>query len=168
MKTFWQATLGLVVCSIASLACASIVIPVYLTNDSGQGKEIGTVIADNTIYGLLLTPKLHDLPPGAHGFHIHAMAMCDHYGMGAGGHLDPKQTNKHLGPYSGNGHLGDLPILYVGSKGDATTPVLAPRLKLEEIEGKALMIHAGGDNYSDNPKLGGGGARIACGIIPNH
>ena len=28
------------------------------------------------------------------------------------------------------------------------------------------MIHAGGDNYSDQPQpLGGGGARIACGVI---
>jgi Cu-Zn family superoxide dismutase len=28
------------------------------------------------------------------------------------------------------------------------------------------MIHAGSDNYSDSPKpLGGGGARIACGVI---
>jgi Cu-Zn family superoxide dismutase len=34
------------------------------------------------------------------------------------------------------------------------------------IRGKALMIHAGGDNYSDRPApLGGGGARIACGVI---
>jgi Cu-Zn family superoxide dismutase len=28
------------------------------------------------------------------------------------------------------------------------------------------MVHAGGDNYSDQPKpLGGGGDRIACGLI---
>jgi Cu-Zn family superoxide dismutase len=28
------------------------------------------------------------------------------------------------------------------------------------------MIHQGGDNYSDDPKkLGGGGARVACGVI---
>jgi Cu-Zn family superoxide dismutase len=28
------------------------------------------------------------------------------------------------------------------------------------------MIHAGGDNYADQPKpLGGGGERIACGVI---
>jgi Cu-Zn family superoxide dismutase len=29
------------------------------------------------------------------------------------------------------------------------------------------MIHAGGDNYSDEPApLGGGGARVACGVVP--
>ncbi len=33
-------------------------------------------------------------------------------------------------------------------------------------EGLAIMVHAGGDNYSDDPKpLGGGGDRIACGVI---
>jgi len=43
--------------------------------------------------------------------------------------------------------------------------VLAPRLKMTDVKGHALMVHAGGDNYSDNPeKLGGGGARIACGV----
>jgi Cu-Zn family superoxide dismutase len=29
------------------------------------------------------------------------------------------------------------------------------------------MIHAGGDNHADHPeKLGGGGARIGCGVVP--
>jgi Cu-Zn family superoxide dismutase len=29
------------------------------------------------------------------------------------------------------------------------------------------MIHVGGDNHADHPeKLGGGGARVACGVIP--
>lgn len=28
------------------------------------------------------------------------------------------------------------------------------------------MVHAGGDNHSDHPAaLGGGGARVSCGII---
>jgi Cu-Zn family superoxide dismutase len=44
--------------------------------------------------------------------------------------------------------------------------VLAPKLKVADLKGKSLMIHAGGDNYSDTPEvLGGGGARIACGAI---
>jgi len=39
-----------------------------------------------------------------------------------------------------------------------------PVLKtLDQLEGRALMIHAGGDNYADEPEpLGGGGAR--CGL----
>jgi Cu-Zn family superoxide dismutase len=43
---------------------------------------------------------------------------------------------------------------------------VAPRLTVADIKGRAIMIHAHGDNYSDDPKpLGGGGARIACGVI---
>jgi Cu-Zn family superoxide dismutase len=40
-------------------------------------------------------------------------------------------------------------------------------LKLEDIAGRSIVIHEGGDNYSDSPQpLGGGGARVACGVIP--
>jgi Cu-Zn family superoxide dismutase len=54
----------------------------------------------------------------------------------------------------------------VTQDGIATYPVLAPRLKLTDLKGRSLMIHAGGDNHADHPqKLGGGGARIACGVI---
>jgi len=29
------------------------------------------------------------------------------------------------------------------------------------------MVHAGGDNHADHPApLGGGGERVACGVIP--
>jgi Cu-Zn family superoxide dismutase len=54
----------------------------------------------------------------------------------------------------------------VAKDGTATGTVLAPRLKLKDVIGHSLMIHEGGDNYSDTPKkLGGGGARIACGSV---
>ncbi|MDC5822220.1 superoxide dismutase family protein [Vibrio europaeus] len=43
---------------------------------------------------------------------------------------------------------------------------LTPREKLDDVKGRVLMVHAGGDNHSDHPaKLGGGGARIVCGVI---
>ena len=59
-----------------------------------------------------------------------------------------------------------MPFLYVGADGKAASPVLAPRLKVADLTGRSFMIHAGGDNYSDNPEaLGGGGARVACGVI---
>ena len=83
----------------------------------------------------------------------------------AGGHFDP-QGSKHHGEPWGDGHLGDLPPLCVGTDGSATQPVLAPRLKLADVQHRALMVHAGGDNHSDHPApLGGGGARVACGVV---
>ena len=85
---------------------------------------------------------------------------------GAGGHLDPQHTGKHEGP-AGNGHLGDLPVLQVAGDGNATQTQIAPHIKdVAVLRGRSVVIHIGGDNYSDQPQpLGGGGARIACGVI---
>jgi Cu-Zn family superoxide dismutase len=78
----------------------------------------------------------------------------------------PPIQKKHLGPLSTAGHRGDVPALVVDAQGNATQPVTAPHLKTAEIRGRSIVIHAGGDKYSDTPKpLGGGGARIACGTI---
>lgn len=166
MRNSLRLGVGFSILLITTVSFASLSVPMHLTD--ARGRDVGTVKLDDTIYGLVLTPKLHGLPAGTHGFHVHAMPMCTHNGMAAGGHLDPDKTNAHKGPYD-NGHLGDLPVLIVDENGGTTLPVLAPRLKLAFVTGKALMIHAGSDNYSDQPeKLGGGGARIACGQIPYH
>ena len=142
---------------------------------AGNGKALGTVTVTETPYGLLFTPNLTGLAAGIHGFHLHENPSCAPgqkegkavAALAAGGHFDPQKTSEHLGPYSDKGHLGDLPGLVVNADGTATYQVLAPRLKsLSEVKQHALMIHAGGDNYSDHPMaLGGGGARMACGVI---
>ncbi|MGA2410636.1 MAG: superoxide dismutase [Cu-Zn] SodC [Candidatus Binataceae bacterium] len=141
---------------------------------AGIGRPLGTVTFTDSAEGLMMTPNLSGLPPGEHGFHIHEKGDCGlgmnegklAAGFAAGGHYDPAHTKKHLGPLSTEGHRGDLPVLVVDSRGDATEVVTAPHLTVREIRGRSVMIHAGGDNYSDTPKpLGGGGARIACGVI---
>jgi len=142
-------------------------------NAQGIGKSPGSVTVSSTPYGTLFTPMLEGLKSGLHGFHIHENPDCSPKekdgkmvaGLAAGGHYDPEKTGLHEGPY-GKGHLGDLPPLYVAEDGKATLPVLAPRVKLSDLRGRSLMIHIGGDNYSDHPEtLGGGGARVACGVI---
>jgi Cu-Zn family superoxide dismutase len=152
-----------------------IVIPMNLVDAEGGAKPLGNITASDSGYGLILKPDLHGLPPGLHGFHVHekpscAPAMKDGTmtaAQQAGGHLDPASTGRHDGPY-GTGHLGDLPALYVAPDGKADYPVLAPRLKAADLRGHSIMIHAGGDNHADHPApLGGGGARMACGIIPD-
>lgn len=160
---------------LATAANADVTVPVHLATDKGPGQEIGSVSLADSKYGLVLTPSLKDLPPGVHGFHVHENGNCDATQKdgktvpagAAGGHFDPDNTKKHGTPWSDDGHRGDLPALYVGADGAATTAVLAPRLKLSDVQGRALMVHAGGDNHSDHPQpLGGGAGRIACGVIP--
>jgi len=150
--------------SVSSFA-DSLKVTVYQVNGE-KARAIGTVTFTDQQYGLLITPNLSGLTPGFHGFHIHEKPSCADKGQAAGGHFDPDKTDSHMGPYRNDGHLGDLPVLMVDKDGKATIPVLAPRLQVEDLAGHAIMIHAGGDNYSDSPeKLGGGGARVACGII---
>jgi Cu-Zn family superoxide dismutase len=149
-------------------------IPMYRVDESGIGPPIGMIQAADGKDGLVLKPQLKGLPPGAHGFHVHENLSCAPAekdgkpvaALAAGGHYDPQETKKHAGP-KGQGHLGDLPALQVAPNGTATQPVSAPRLKLADLKGRTLVIHAGADNYSDEPApLGGGGARIACGLMP--
>lgn len=164
MKYFMR-ILCLLSCLSFIQAYAGLRIP--MASSYNMDQKMGTIRADDTIYGVLFTPHLHHLPPGVHGFQIYDQPFCGRGGLLAGGHLDPERTLQHRGPYNGNGHLGDLPVLIVADDGEASLPVLAPRLKLSDILGHAVMIHVGGDTYSDKPeKMGGGGPALACGIIP--
>lgn len=158
---------------LASNVWAGSGISMNMVDEKGIGAAIGSIAVADSKYGLVLTPALQGLPPGLHGFHLHQNPSCDAKekdgkpvpALAAGGHLDPAGTNKHGEPW-GEGHLGDLPPLYVDAAGKASQPVLAPRLKLADLAGRALMIHAGGDNHADHPApLGGGGARVACGVV---
>lgn len=135
-------------------------------------RTLGQVTIPESNYGLVFTPALTGLAPGVHGFHLHGNADCGaaekngkmQADMAAGGHYDPAVTNAHGTPWR-DGHLGDLPPLYVIADGTATQPVLAPRLRGSDLPSRALMVHAGGDNHADHPApLGGGGARVACGV----
>lgn len=169
-------TLGALM-GVANIASAeqSLEIPIQALDTVNGNKDIGSVTVTESEYGLVFTPKLSGLSAGLHGFHIHQNPSCEAKekegklvaGLGAGGHWDPNNAGKHGLPWDNNAHLGDLPALAVNEHGEATNPVLAPRLKkLEQIKGHSIMIHAGGDNHSDHPKpLGGGGARMACGVI---
>jgi len=172
MKKIMMAVFVVLV-SAGLVMAAEKTIQMNLVNDQGMGEAIGSISVKDSKYGLILTPQLNRLPPGIHGFHIHQNADCGHMMAGgkpmaasaAGGHYDPAMTGKHEGPY-GEGHLGDLPFLSVDKDGNAAGSVLAPRLKVADLEGRSLMIHVGGDNYSDVPeKLGGGGGRLACGAV---
>lgn len=162
------------VAAAGQLYAAEIVVDIYQVGKQGVGDKAGTVTLKESADGVILEPDLSGLPPGPHGFHLHENGSCEPAekdgemtaAAAAGGHFDPDDTGRHAGPY-GDGHLGDLPVLYVRADGSASDPVLAPRLTIDDMRGRALMIHQGADNYKDEPEpLGGGGARIACGVVP--
>lgn len=154
--------------SAGSAAKGSIRVEMRLIDAGGIGASVGSVRLTDGIDGLLLTTRLSGLPPGAHGFHFHQNPDCGAAdvdgrmtaGGAAGEHFDPAQTGRHAGP-DGDGHAGDLRSLMVAPSGRASTAMTAARLKLADLNGSALMIHADRDDYAGSP----GGVRIACGVV---
>jgi Cu-Zn family superoxide dismutase len=173
MKKIMLSLTGVILLTAGIVYAEELVVQMHQIDSSGTARTLGTITISSSPYGTIFRPALSGLSPGLHGFHVHQNPTCHALekdgqmvpGLAAGGHYDPTVTGKHEGPYA-NGHLGDLPALYVDAEGNATHPVLAPRIKISDLKGRSLMIHAGGDNYSDQPKaLGGGGARVACGVV---
>ena len=172
LKSAFAALFGVTVLA-ASAAPGNQTVTMSVVSETGVGASLGEIMVEETPYGLVFTPSLTGIAPGVHGFHLHEKGSCAPdikdgkkvAALAAGGHYDPDNTKKHGTPW-GSGHRGDLPALVVDTHGNASMPVLAPRLKLAELQGKALMIHVGGDSHSDHPApLGGGGARMACGVF---
>ena len=164
------------VCAIALPAMAETVkVDLSAVTTDGVGAVLGTLTVSDSTGGLKISYDLHGLPVGAHGLHVHANGTCapgpNKDGKiiaagAAGGHFDPMSKGKHLGPM-GDGHMGDLPLITADATGAAKGEIMAPHLmSVAAVRGHVVMLHAGGDNYSDEPApLGGGGPRIACGPI---
>lgn len=163
-------------CAISLPAMAETVkVDMSAVSADGVGAVLGGLVLSDTAAGLKISYDLHGLPAGPHGLHVHANGSCapgpNKDGKiiaagAAGGHFDPMGKGKHLGPM-GDGHMGDLPLITADASGVAKGDLLAPHLtSVAALRGHVVMLHAGGDNYSDDPApLGGGGARIACGPI---
>ena len=115
--------------------------------------------------------EVEKLPPGPHGFHIHAVGRCDPPDFAsAGAHFNPEGKKHGLKNPEGP-HAGDLSNLVVGPDGTAKATASAPRVTLGagpnsvfQPGGTALVIHAAPDDDVTDP-AGNSGARIACGVI---
>jgi Cu-Zn family superoxide dismutase len=164
---------GLLVATGVALAQQTTV-DIKRISESGVGDKIGTIVLSEAKGGLSFKVAVTGLPKGQRGFHVHEKGDCGPAmkdgkmtaGIAAGDHYDPDATKSHKGP-KGHGHKGDLAALNTTEKGINQT-VTASRLKLADVRGRSLVIHEGGDNYSDNPENGGGKGRVACGVVSNN
>lgn len=174
MPRILLASIAAVALAAGPALAATVHTTVQVATPTGPGAALGTVTITDSPQGAVITVDLHSLPPGQRGMHIHERGSCapskgadgNPVAAGAaGGHFDPAGTDHHMGP-EGQGHLGDLPRLEVAADGSARRSLTAPRIKdVTILKGRTLIVHAGGDTYGEPPPLGGGGARIACGIL---
>jgi superoxide dismutase, Cu-Zn family len=162
---------GLVIATGVALA-QQLTVDINRVSEKGVGDKIGTVVVSEGKGGVSFKVSVKGVPKGERGFHVHEKGDCGPAtkdgkmtaGFAAGPHYDPDGKKSHKGP-KGEGHKGDLPALKADDKGSIAQTVTAPRLKLAEVRGKSLMIHEGGDNYTDQPENGGGAGRFACGVV---
>ena len=138
------------------------------------GNAVGTVWLTQQGDGYVaIHARVYDLPPGFHGFHVHAVGECTPPFTSAGGHFD-------LDRHSHRDHSGDFPVLLVKADGTANARVSTDRFRVVDLfdgDGSAIIIHANPDNYANIPSryaaapdattlaTGDAGDRIVCGVV---
>ncbi|MEO3385020.1 superoxide dismutase family protein [Mesorhizobium sp. CAU 1741] len=135
-----------------------------------NGESNGSADLVQTLTGVLITVEVSGLPSSQWvAFHVHETGSCDHTTNheSAGGHFNP--TSQEHGYLAAEGpHAGDMPNQYVGEDGTLRAQVFNPFIKLgdgdNDVVGRALMIHAGADDYESQPS-GDAGDRLACAVI---
>lgn len=135
------------------------------TKDSTAG---GTIMFKQDGTKVHVTAHVTGLTPGQHGFHVHEKGDCSAPdGTSAGGHFNPAGA-AHGHPQKGPHHAGDMPMLVADASGkaDLSTELTGVSLGSDaaSLVGKAVIVHAGADDYTTQP-TGNSGARVACGVI---
>ncbi|HSU01334.1 MAG TPA: superoxide dismutase family protein [Nocardioides sp.] len=148
-----------------------------------DGSAVGWVTMREVRDKVVVKGVARGLTPGFHGFHVHAVGVCDPAAptgpfTTAGGH--------YAGALPNHGdHAGDLPSLLVMTDGTAYSSFATDRFDLDDLrdtDGSAVMVHAGRDNFANIPTrytaggvagpdattlaTGDAGGRVACGVIP--
>ncbi len=154
---------------------------------NANGDRVGKIRFEGDRNGTIVKVSVRGISVGLdtfHGLHIHANDGAESCNPAAaagpftnvGGHWNP-------GSAVHGGHAGDLPSLLVQADGTGSARSGTGRFDPAEIAGRAVIMHAGPDNFANIPSryvsgeppvpgpdaatngAGDAGGRIACGII---
>ena len=141
-----------------------------------DGRSLGRVTLSESGGRVVVEGRLTGLPPGFHGFHVHAVGKCEAGPpafTSAGGHMV-------VGTQAHPTHAGDQPVALVLADGTAEIRFATVRYTLSDLltlEGRAMIAHANPDNYGHIPTryapqvddmskaTGDAGDRLACGVV---
>ena len=129
------------------------------------GKAVFTV-AGNKVN---LTLTVAGATPGVHAAHIHATGDCSAAdATSAMGHFNPDMMNHGL-PTASPHHLGDCGNFMVAADGTGKLTFTADWSigtgDANDINAKAIIVHAAPDDGVTQQPPGNAGARVACGVI---
>jgi Cu-Zn family superoxide dismutase len=120
--------------------------------------------------GVHITGVVGGLPPNStHGFHVHEKGDCSAAdASSAGPHFNPFAA-AHGKAESGAHHAGDMDNVVANNEGVVKLDIHVSGVTLgggavNDIAGRALVVHAAPDDYTSQP-AGNAGARVACGVI---
>jgi Cu-Zn family superoxide dismutase len=160
------------------------------------GARVGVVVftanRGTTVVAAILQPNQYVAPSAFHGFHVHAN---DNPSNGTGCVADAARPSSTWfvsadAHFAGSGsvhpdHDGDMPSPLVNSDGVATLIFTTHRLRPSSLLGKAVVLHAGRDDFGNVPlgsgadqytanspaavaktlMTGNSGDRVACGVV---
>jgi len=117
-----------------------------------------------------LKVSIKNASPGSHAIHLHQNGDCSaDDATSAGGHWNPAEVKHGNRAKDAKFHAGDIDNLEVGEDGAGTMEMVVEGWTIggsdaTNILGKAVIIHAGADDFESQPS-GAAGARVACGVI---
>ncbi|WP_432925544.1 superoxide dismutase family protein [Microbispora sp. CA-135349] len=159
---------------------------------TAAGRVLGTVrIERYDAKKSRVSVSVQGLTPGFHGFHVHAVGVCDARSVDKATGSAFSSAGSHLGPGEHGDGAGDMPPLLAAADGTAAASFVTDRFTLERLgdaNGSAFVVHAGPDNFAHIPdryfhrpdaagatgpdattrKTGDAGARIGCGVVKLH
>ncbi|HWR79355.1 MAG TPA: superoxide dismutase family protein [Pseudomonas sp.] len=125
-----------------------------------QGNVVLTQVGDKIRFEVLAS----NVPPGQHGFHVHEVGDCSAAdAASAKGHYNPT-AKQHGSAESVEHHAGDLKNLVADATGNVRQVDEVVGLKISELVGRSLVVHADPDDYASQP-AGNSGKRIGCCVI---
>jgi Cu-Zn family superoxide dismutase len=142
-----------------------------LLESKSESTATGKVTFEEADGMVKMEATISGLTPGTHAIHIHEKADCSSPdGTSTGGHWNPTMAKHGKWGDSEGYHRGDIGNMVASDDGSATVSMQTDEWCIgcgdekKDLIGKAIIVHAGVDDFKTQP-TGDAGGRVSCGGI---